>query len=223
MHYVINRLLVLCLLLTTGSISAMEVPLRLQNSAWQLLEYSRIPANQVTETEQGLRIAIDASASPLIYLFEQPVEISRLMVTGQMGALPSIPPGSKQGDRGADDFPLRVGLVLEGDRTLKFAQRLVAAKWVRTLFDLAPADTGIDRILFLNLANPGEPGWQQREHPDGRGLFTETILKQVEAHQPFMVDYTLAMPKRVLALWISSDGDDTGSEYALNINSISYE
>jgi len=126
-----------------------------------------------------------------------------------MGRLPVIPQGLKQGEKGADDFPFRLGLVLEGDKTLNFPQKLIVAQWVKILFDLAPVDTGIDRIMFLNLANPGTGLSEktQHEHSGGKGLFTETIIKQVAADGNFDFSYTLPMPEKVLALWISSDGE----------------
>lgn len=223
MRYIPTRLALVYLLSSWLPVPAMEVPLELQHDNWQQLEYDNIPANRVTQLEHGIAIHVESSASPLIYLFDRPVELSKLKVTGQMGALPVIPEGLVQGDRHADDFPLRVGLVLEGDKTLNFAQRLIASQWIRTLFELAPGDTGIDRIHFLNLANPGQPGWGRREHPDGRGLYTETIVKQVEAGQPYDLEFEASESTRVLALWISADGDDTGSVYSLSIESIYYE
>lgn len=221
-----KRLIRSVLLLTIPCLAftshARDIPLQLQDQNWQILNYQRIPANQVNQLDQGLHIQVKSSASPLIYIFDEPVLLSSIKVIGKMGDLPIIPEGHLQGDEGADDFPFRLGLVLEGDKTLNFAERLIAAQWVKILFDLAPDDTGIDHIRFLNLANPGELDWQNREHPAGKGLFTETIIKQVKPHQPFDLDYTPARPERVLALWISADGDDTQSEYAFSINSISY-
>jgi len=202
-----------------------SVPMQLGEQYWQTLEYNNIRTNTVTELEQGLQIQVDASASPLIYVFDQPQTIQQVSVKGMMGRLPAIPSGLKQGEKGADDFPFRLGLVLEGDKTLNFAQKLIAAQWVKILFSLAPEEAGIDQIMFLNLANAGKAAnfEIQREHPDSKGLYTETIVKQVSADEKFYFDYTLAMPVKVIALWISSDGDDTGASYSLTVNSISYQ
>jgi hypothetical protein len=204
---------------------AISVPMQLDKNHWQNLEYNSIPANRVTTLVQGLQIEIDASASPLIYVFTETQTIKQISVKGMIGSLPVIPPGLKQGEKGADDFPFRLGLVLEGDKTLNFAQKLIAAQWVKILFGLAAKDTGIDHIMFLNLANPGfsPTSGTQREHHDGKGLFTETFVGWIAADQKFNFSYKLPMPKKVIALWISSDGDDTGSSYTLTVNSISYE
>lgn len=222
MKYIFHTILLFALLGLTGAGHAHEIPLQLKHENWLQLEYDRIPSNQVIQLENALKIQVRASASPLIYLFDEPVLLNEINVTGKMGDLPSIPRDKQQGEQGADDFPFRIGLVLEGEKTLNFAQRLIAAQWVKILFDLAPADTGIDHIRFLNLANSGPLDWRERQHPGGKELFTETIVAQVEPHQPFHLDYTLPTPERVLALWISADGDDTQSEYAFSIHSIHY-
>jgi hypothetical protein len=92
------------------------------------------------------------------------------------------------------------------------------------LFNLAPEESGIDQIMFLNLANFSSSNSfeTEREHPNGNGLYTELIVERVFADQDFNFNYALPMPERVIALWISADGDDTGSTYALTVNSISY-
>ncbi len=208
----------------TQSAGAINVPMQLDKQHWHALKYHNIRANRVNQVEQGLRIQVNKSASPLIYIFDRPQIIHEISVTGVMGRLPAIPQGIKQGDKGADDFPFRLGLVLEGEKKLNFAQKLIATQWVKILFDLAPDDTGIDRIMFLNLANPGTGQRDKVQHEQfGRkGLYTETIVGQVAVGENFGFRYTLPMPEKVLALWISSDGDDTGSSYALTVNSISY-
>ena len=212
-------------LLIFGSKSAFaltRVPLELDSQHWHLLEYHNIPANRVSQNEGGIRIDVQASASPLIYTFEQPQSIRHISVSGKISLLPAIPEGAQQGDRGADDFPFRLGLVLEGDKNLTFAQRLIASDWVKQLFDLAPESSGIDQVRFLNLRNPAPVNWQQRIHPESRGLFTEVIVGQADANMRFELEHTLDAPLRVLALWISADGDDTGSFYSLTLDSVSY-
>ena len=222
------RKLILLLTLTQMILSshlaraAKQVPLELDAKQWQILEYSNIPANRVSQDKYGIRIDVQASASPLIYIFDQPQSIQSISVSGTIGLLPMIPEGAQQGDRGADDFPFRLGLVLEGDRNLDLVQRLIASEWIKTLFRLAPEGSGIDHIRFLNLSNPEPVGWQHRVHPDSKGLFIESIVGQADSNMDFNLNHTLDMPYNVLALWISSDGDDTGSSYSLTLNSVSY-
>ena len=204
----------------TLSASAMDIPLTLEGN-WRALSYRNIPANTFSQNGNGIRIDVNASASPLIFAFDQPQAIQQISVSGTMRDLPTIPGDLQQGDDGADDFPFRIGLVLEGDKTLNYAQKLIAPKWVKTLYDLAPSGTGVDHVLFLNLANPESVDWQMRDHPASKGLFKEKIVQHVEPNTDFEMRFTLPENTKVLALWISSDGDDTLSTYSLDLASIS--
>lgn len=201
---------------------AFDVPLQLDSPNWQSLTYKNIKSNTVTQLDDGFKIEVDASASPLIYVFDEALTIQNITVSGQMAGLPTIPADAQQGDKNADDFPFRLGLVIEGDKTLNFAEKLIAPSWVKTLYELAPDGAGVDHIHFLNLANADKSSsWQQRNHPRSKGLFKETIVQQVTADEQFEMQYALPQATKVLALWISSDGDDTGSRYALTLKSIS--
>jgi len=207
---------------TTGLL-AEEVPLDLDRPNWQTLTYKGIPANTVQQAADSIHIDVNASASPLIYVFDQPQTFRTIRVSGEfIGDLPGIPTGIPQGKPGADDFAFRIGLVIAGSKTLNFAQKLIAADWVATLYDLAPEGEGIDYVRFLNLANPGAIDWEQRDHPSSKGLFRETIVSTIQSNRSFELDYALDQPTRVLALWISSDGDDTASSYRIKLNNISY-
>jgi hypothetical protein len=201
--------------------NAIEIPLQLDDPHWQILMFDNIPANQVSQTRDGLKIEINKSASPLIYVFDEPQTVKSVSAMGKMGQLPAIPMHQQQGDKGADDYPLRIGLVIEGEKTLNFMQRLISAEWVKTLFDLAPDGTGIDHVFFLTLSNGGEmPGSAVGESKKS-GLFAQTVVKQVNPNESFDLYYTLDTSTRVIALWISADGDDTESMFELEINSIS--
>lgn len=221
-HTIFSGLIAFSICNTT--LFAAEIPLNLDSPNWRTLEYKSIPSNTVLQADNALQIDIKDSASPLIYVFDQPQTFRTIQVKGEIiGNLPKIPTGYQQGEKGADDFAFRIGVVVGGSKTLNFAQKLLAAEWVTTLYNLAPAGEGIDHIQFLNLANPGAVEWEQRVHPLSKGLFIETIVKEIQNNQKFELDYKLAEPVRVLALWISSDGDDTASSYTVKLNNINYQ
>lgn len=205
-----------------GHAGEKEIDLTVGGAGWQSLRYSGIPSNQLQQTDKGIRIEIDGSASPLIYVFRQPTLISAVDVQGMLSALPHIPEGKRQGAPGADDFGFRLGLVIAGNKTLNFAQRLIAADWVKTLYGLAPGESGIDRVEFLNLSNSPGPEWKTRVHPQSRGLFEERVVQKLSAPGPFRLAYKLPKALPVIAFWISSDGDDTQSRYRVDLTRLVY-
>ena len=184
-----------------------------QQDRWQLLEYSSLPANRVEFGARGMSISVNRSASPIIYPLPGPRPVRAVEVRGELSELLDLE-GKTQGQTGADDFCLKIGLVLAGDKTLNIFQRMASPGWVRTLYALAPKGSGIDHILFLNAVQDGQWLGQRREHPLSP-LIRERNVWLVDRSGPFELSYELEAVREVVAVWISIDGDDSGSEFSV--------
>jgi hypothetical protein len=206
-----------CALLAGAAGAQVQVPLT-DARGWQLLEYRGIPAHKVRFHEAGLEIAVDASAMPLVHPLPKPMRVKAIRVRARLQGVLQIPAG-RQGERKFDDYALRVGLVEPGERTLGVLERPFAAPWVRRLFELAPPGGGISRIHFFNVGvDPAQIG-RRRQHP-----LSDLIVEQVVAAAPAegRVDFVHALerPLEAVALWLSVDGDDTGSRFTILIERI---
>ena len=188
---------------------------------WQLLEYSNLPANRVEFSDRGMLVSVKQSASPIVYPLDGISRVTRVSVSGELTGLLDIDPG-RQGQKGEDDFSLRVGLVIAGDKRLSFFQRLVSADWVKTLYGLAPADAGIDRILFLNAVQDDSQLGLRRQHPLSDLIYEHNVWL-LDRGGPFELHYDLEPPQDVVAVWISIDGDDSRSSYSTLISNLSLE
>ena len=124
-----------------------------------------------------------------------------------------------QGEKGSDDFSLRVGVVYEGDKTLNFFQKAIAANWIVTLFELAPEGTGVSQINFYNTFQDKKLRDTKREHPLS-DLLIENFVADISKSDSVDVKVPLNPSKKILALWISSDGDDTSSKYEVRLSKI---
>lgn len=184
---------------------------------WQTLSYKNIPANQVRFADNALIIQVDGSASPLIYPFSQPLRADsiamRLSVDGYLNL-----DGQKQGESGADDFVFRLGVVYRGDKRLSTWQHVFAPEWVKTLFRLAPEDTGIDYIGFFNVYSDDRLAARQRSHPSSNLIIEQFVSKRSD--DPMLLQFYPNKEQDILALWISSDGDDTDSSYLINLSDL---
>ena len=196
---------------------AIALPLQ-QTDNWQLLEYNRLDANEVTFTREGMKVKVDQSASPIIYPLDGPKTVTRVSVTGNLSNLLDVTP-DVQGQKDHDDFSLKIGLVVAGEKTLNPVQKLFSAKWIKTLFDLAPEGTGVDRIYFLNAVQHENLLGQQRQHPLS-DLIYENNVWLLDTSGDFSLDYRLESPQKIIAIWLSIDGDDTKSRYTTTINSL---
>lgn len=186
---------------------------------WTEAVYRGIPPNRVTVENGALRIAVKSSSSPLIYRFDQPLRLTGFSVEATWSGELEIPAGVIQGEDDADDFVLKVGLVVAGDRTLGWFQRRVAADWILRLYELAPEGSGIEGVRFYSTTRQLDLLGASRTHPLSE-LFYEERIAYLADSGPFSLSKSFQNPVETLGLWISSDGDDTTSELQVTIHRI---
>lgn len=185
---------------------------------WEVLSYRGIPSHTVSFGDAGLRIDVNASAAPLIYPLSPVRRVSRLRVRGRVtGALRTT--ADEQGQPGADDYVLRVGLVEVGARQPGWLERRLAPEWLRRLFDLAPPGLGTAGIRFFNVGLSPDQIGDTRRHPSS-DLITERIVTVPEEDGTIAMAVDLAAPIDASAVWIGADGDDTASRFSLLITRI---
>jgi len=202
-----------------GVSATLSVPVH-ESAGWENLHYRRLAPNQVEFTPGGVRIMVRASASPLIYPLPAPRRVSKARVRLRVsGALATLPDGKKWDE----DSRFRLGLVVRGDKRLSVWSKAAAPAWVKRLFSLAPKDGGIDRIVFLMLGRSPAKVGDKRRHPSSE-LIEERIAWSVDKEKgELTLDAALNPPLDISALWISADGDDTGSAYEVLVESIELE
>ena len=88
------------------------------------------------------------------------------------------------------------------------------------MYDLAPKNQGIDHIYFLSAVLSPTLLNVQRTHPLSQYI-KEHYVWLMNKPGDFSYSYHFQNPKQTVALWISSDGDDTQSEFNLAIKKIS--
>jgi len=202
-------------------LAAFAIPLQ-RPDGWETLVFGRVPANQVTFSEVGLHIRVDRSAGPLVFPLPASRLVRRVQASGRVRGAVRLEPGQRQGQRGADDYVLRIGLVEAGSRTLGRFERLTAPAWVRRLFALAPPHTGISQVSFYNVANATSSIGTMRQHPLS-DLLHEQVVAAVDASGAFHIDHDFGTERRVLAVWLSSDGDDTQSSFEVTLERLELE
>ena len=210
----------LTVLITMLSINAFALDIPVGDlDQWTTLSFNRIPANSVSVSDGALHIAVDRSASPLVYKLGRPTRITGVTVVARWAGQLRIPEGATQGDEDADDFVLKLGIVEAGDRTLNWIQRRIAADWIKQLFRLAPKGAGVNRINFLSTTQTSTQLGSSRTHPLN-DLLHETRITHLEGPGEFEMTHRFEAPVETLGLWISSDGDNTGSSFDLYIERI---
>lgn len=188
-------------------------------AAWTALSYRNIPANRVSIVDGALHVAVNGSAGPLVHRLPAPTMVKRVTLKARYNGLLALPDTAVQGDKSADDFVLRLGLVEAGEQTLNWFQRKIAADWIVKLYELAPRGSGVRRINFLTTTQQANLVGATRIHPLS-DLMHETRVVYLEGPGEFELTHTFAEPVETLGLWLSIDGDDTGSMFEVDIRSV---
>ncbi|MDF1753289.1 MAG: hypothetical protein P1U89_10975 [Verrucomicrobiales bacterium] len=215
-------LLVQCIALFAAT--AEEIPLKLHRNSspegWHLLSFGDTKPNIVSEHPASLTISVNNSAGPLVYGFDSVKKFTGIRIQGTIDDLIRLSPNRKQGAKGSDDYALRLGVILTGDRKLGALERKFAPTWIKELESLSPAGSGLGEIHFYNVENGSGSGWTRRTHPLGKGLIKEEIARTLT--QPGPIDFEIQFEKELSlsGLWIACDGDDTHSKFKVTINRI---
>lgn len=188
-------------------------------SDWKTEKFSSVPKNETTVSSNGLLIRVNSSAGPLIFPLKSKIKIMGFKIHGEFQGLPKISNPSLQGEKGFDDYPLRLGFVIPGEKKLSGFKKMFAAQWVRNLYELVKDGVGIDSIHFFNVTqNPKQIG-KNRIHP-ASDLFKEEFFAEVKQPGPFVFDFQLKEPIEAVAVWLSIDGDDTKSVFDVLISNL---
>ena len=184
---------------------------------WEFLSFREIPANDVSFVDGAMVIDVNQSSSPLIYPLDQPVNIDKITLNLEVDGELNLAE-QQQGEKGADDFVFRLGVVYAGDRQLTGFQKVMAPEWVKRLFQLAPDASGVDRIHFFNVYSDDRLAGEERIHP-----LSELITEQFSVRRsskPLSLNLKPRDDKKIVALWISSDGDDTDSSFRVTLKDL---
>ncbi len=188
-------------------------------SEWKIEQYSSVPKNEITTSAKGLLIRVNGSAGPLIYPLKEKRKISGFKVSGEFLGLPKLTNSSLQGEKGFDDYPLRLGFVIPGEKRLSGLKKMFAAQWVKSLYEQVQDETGLDSIRFFNVTQNSKQVGQKRVHP-ASDLFQEEFFAEVKRPGAFTYELKFKQPIETVAVWISIDGDDTKSVFEVLISSL---
>lgn len=93
------------------------------------------------------------------------------------------------------------------------------SEWAKNLYGQLAKEQGLDHIQFFNITqNPLQAG-KRRIHPTS-DVMREEFIDVVMAPGPFEFEYHFKEPLETASLWISTDGDDTKSEYEVLISDL---
>ena len=90
---------------------------------------------------------------------------------------------------------------------------------MRKLFELAPERGGISAIHFFNVGAEKAHIGRHRQHPLSE-LITETVVTVPRPDGRFDFEQALDRLLDTIAVWLGSDGDDTGLRFSVLVEHI---
>lgn len=198
----------------TLSYAAIVIPF--DSSGWNILKYSNLPPNKVTQGKQ-LTIQVNKSANPIFYIFDAPKKLNTLSVKGKLSTQRFAP--NQLLDK--DDFYLRVGIITEGKNKLGFFQKMVASDWLKVLFSKAEKTNakGIGTVQFFAIGDSSLINKEfEKEYFDIS--FSTKFVSVVSKDNTFQINQSFKDGQKVVGLWINSDGDGAKAKFDVIIDEL---
>lgn len=190
-----------------------------EQAAWKQENYSKIPKNEVSFSQEGFLVRVDKSASPLLYPMLPVKKIVGFRVVGEFRNLPKFSNVEAQGQKGSDDYALRIGFVVPGANRLSGVKKFFAPAWLKNLYSAVPTTAGVDGVRFFNVTQSKKQLDLERTHPSS-DLITEKFFALTVDGGKFDYSYDFKEPIEAAAIWVSIDGDDTKSKFDVLIRQL---
>lgn len=213
-HFIRRLWLCSALVLFSDLTAGASQTLPLRASGWVSLPFEAIPSNRVQFLDDGVSIQVDSSAGVLVHRFETSIEVISLRAKGVVRGQKA-----KEVTDFDDDSVFRFGVIALGEQRLSFFRKLVAAEWVRRLFEMAPSGKGLDRVYFYGLSDRPELVGKSRVHPKS-DLLSEEIVAVVGDEGKIDFSWKLKRPLSSVGIWIGVDGDQTKSKFETHITEL---
>jgi hypothetical protein len=195
------------------------IPLE-ESSQWKPFLFSNVAPNKVEFQDKQLKISVNNSASPLLYALKKPLWLESFLVKAKIeGDFPELKCSGVQGFKKCDDFILRFGLIVQGEKRLNWIQRQLAPEWLVEMEKQVPKAMGIEKVRFYSTCRQKKRLNEIRKHYMS-SKFEEECITFLEGSKEFQLQKKLAQPVKVIGLWVGSDGDDLNESFELKIEAI---
>jgi len=196
-------------------LATLAIPLAV-DSGWQPLKYKRYAPSECRPEDGAIHMKLKNSSCALFYPLPSMTHVTGFELKATLkGALKPMK------DRFPLDAYLRVGLLAQGERRLKWAEKQKTAEWVRKLFQFMPKDSGFDKVYFFNTIDRHDAMLAERSTPDSYDLLWEKNIALREPNQESLnIRYELPKPMDILGVWLGADGDDSRSTFEVDVHTL---
>lgn len=191
--------------LATSAAPAQNIDLSLQR--FQHVTFKNIPPTHFENEGSTLVLSVNKSSSFLLLPFQDPQTVRTVAFSWRGSGIVQVADANIEQTKQGDDGRLRIGLLLVGKPPMI---PFLAPSWIKTVRDIMKVPS--DRIIYLAVETKNPPPTQWRS-PHSSDIEIRAIPSTPTADGWWQSQITFEKSLSVAGLWITADGDNTGSTF----------
>jgi hypothetical protein len=211
--HVINMLAWLVLMLPVPSVAA-DLMAPLQFTDFEHITFSRIPANEVTVSDETIRLNVNHSASFLMASFDKVRPVSAVSIRWRSKGRPAVLDRAHEEQKAGDDAVVKLGLLLRSDES---GFRPFLPAWMQRVQSKLKYPS---QYMYYLVADSRHSAGERWLSPYNRRITMLSMHNTGQDDGWNISEMQLDMPLEVVAVWLMADGDNTGSAFTTEVSSI---
>ena len=174
------------------------------------IKFENTPPTAYLRQGQFLAAEVDGSSSALVQSFSEPLQIQSAEIKWSLSGIVKTRNASHETQKQGDDFPLRVGLLVEGEAPwLGF----LAPSWMKLVKSIMKIPANKMLYLVAGAKHEANLYWESPYSASMSNFSGQTIASAKDGD--YTTSFRLKKPLAVVGLWLMADGDNTGSKFKI--------
>ena len=187
---------------------------RAEFSELQHIEFSRIPANLVKIEDGAVTFSVMKSASFLMQGFDRVMPVKQVDMSWRSEGVPAVQDAGKEKQKAGDDAVVKLGLLLKADQE-RFNPFLPA--WMKQVRDKLSYPSEMMIYLVADSRHDAGLRWS---NPYNERATMVSMTDEPSGDGWYRSKVAFDEPVEVVAVWLMSDGDNTGSSFVTTVREI---
>jgi len=180
----------------------------------QHIEFGRIPANEITVSDGTVTFRVMKSASFLMQGFDQVMPVKQVDLSWKSEGVPSLQDADQEKQKAGDDAVVKLGLLLRAD---KEGFNPFLPGWMKQVRQELSHPS--EMMIYL-VADSRHDAGQRWANPYNERITMVSMLDVPTGDGWNRSTMEFDEPVDVVAIWLMSDGDNTGSSFVTTVREV---
>ena len=183
-------------------------------SELQHIEFGRIPANKITITDSTVTFNVMKSASFLMQGFDKVMPVKQVDLSWKSEGRPALRDTDQEKQKAGDDAVVKLGLLLRAEKE-RFNPFLPA--WMKQVREGLSYPS--EMMIYLVADSRHDAGQRWANHYNERITMISMLdVQNMDGWYQSSIEFD--EPVEVVAIWLMSDGDNTGSSFVTTVREV---